>query len=322
MRFTIPFSATLIALAFGVRAASAEAQAVLALNQGFSPDPTIVRAIAGGPLDGSRFSADCRGNFPTRPQHRIVTNGLPSVRMFTMADGNADVTLAVVSANGSAVFCDDDRGGSNQAMLDLRLGAGAYDVFVGTFNAGAQPAYGLVVTTDLSLTPDTMQSARPRPQSNNTNSSTSPWNNPNTGTPTPPQYNRPIDRAATMRPTGALVRLGRNGGGVARGRTGGNQMANAIHSGCTGFTNLAPSHAVQIPTAGFTAVFGVRSAADTTLMIRAPNGEVRCNDDANGGFNPEVIFEQTVPGTYTVWVGTYRAGLRNLYQLSVSLQAR
>jgi hypothetical protein len=79
---------------------------------------------------------------------------------------------------------------------------------------------------------------------------------------------------------------------------------------------------VTIERAGLPIQFRVTSASDTTLLIRAPNGQVLCDDDAGGGLNPMVLFPSTVPGTYTVWVGTYRPGLRNLYQLSVTTSIR
>ena len=67
--------------------------------------------------------------------------------------------------------------------------------------------------------------------------------------------------------------------------------------------------------------FTVASAADTTLLIRAPNGEVQCDDDTNGR-NPLVVFQNAPAGAYAVWVGIYQAGSRNLYQLTATTQPR
>ena len=46
------------------------------------------------------------------------------------------------------------------------------------------------------------------------------------------------------------------------------------------------------------------SDADTTLAVRAPNGEWLCNDDSNG-LNPMVSWEHPRSGRYQIWVGTF-----------------
>ncbi|MBL8681491.1 MAG: hypothetical protein JNK05_20160 [Myxococcales bacterium] len=306
-----------------VAAPSAFAQTTaLAINAGFSPDPGMVRGVAGGPVAAARIGPECRGYFPQRPQHRITTAGLQGVRFFTVAADDADITLAIVGPNNT-VYCDDDRGGNNQPMLDLRLPAGSYDVYVGTYRESEQIQYGLVYTTNNQLRPNavrfTPQGSTPTRPNTPPNNGSSPWNNPQNTTQTPaPAQNPALDRAAAMRPSGPAVRIAAAGTQRARSRTGGSEAASDLQSGCAGFINRAPSHAVVVQAAGLPLRFNVTSAADTTLLVRAPNGQVQCNDDANGNFNPEVFFNASVTGSYAVWVGTYRPGLRNLYQLSVT----
>jgi hypothetical protein len=305
--------------------ASAQSTTAITINTGFSPDPGMLRGTAGGAVEGARIGDDCRGFFPQRPQHRITTNGVANVRFFTIAPNNADITLAIVGPNNS-INCDDDSGGNNQALLDMRLPAGSYDVYVGTYRPNEPSPYGLVFTTNGQLRADAIRYTAPggtQTPPNTPPNGSSPWNTgqtpPNTGQ-TPPPNRGVIDRAATLRPSGPAVRVRAGGTQRARGRTtGSNDQASALRTGCAGFVTLAPSHAVVLSGASSSLRFNVTSAADTTLIVRAPNGQVMCNDDAvAGNFNPEVSFPTSITGTYAVWVGTYRPGMRNLYQLTVT----
>jgi hypothetical protein len=49
------------------------------------------------------------------------------------------------------------------------------------------------------------------------------------------------------------------------------------------------------------------SGRDTTLVVRAPGGEVLCNDDFDG-LNPGIEFPDAPPGEYAIWVGGYSSG--------------
>lgn len=48
----------------------------------------------------------------------------------------------------------------------------------------------------------------------------------------------------------------------------------------------------------------VQSSADTTLVIRRPNGRWSCDDDSLAK-NPAVRFATPQSGTYDIWVGAY-----------------
>ena len=61
----------------------------------------------------------------------------------------------------------------------------------------------------------------------------------------------------------------------------------------------------------------VSSDADTTLVIRTPDGRFLCNDDTYG-LNPSVEQPSWPLGRYMVWVGSYREGDHASYQLHVS----
>jgi hypothetical protein len=335
MRTSSP-NTPLIAAATVLAALCATSQAnaqTVQLNNGFSPDPVTMRGIAGGPVEASTVADSCRGFIPARPQHQIVTTGLSQLRVFTMAANNADVTLAIVTPD-RRVYCDDDSGGTMQAQLDVQLPAGTYNIYVGSYAEGQMAPYTLVLTSNRSLDPSnfnpsavTIVQTNPNASNGNTSNNNLPRPNPNgnDGNTDSNNNNQPrrIDQAATLRPTGPAVRLRNGGTGRVRGRTGGNTEAVTLHAACTrGFINTEPSHLVTIERAGLPLQFRVTSASDTTLMIRAPNGQVLCDDDSGGGFNPMVQFPATLPGAYTVWVGTFRPGLRNLYQLNVTTSPR
>ncbi len=311
--------ATLVALTTLCASATASAQ-VVQLNRGFTPDPVTLRGVAGGPVSGTAINPSCRGNFPARPQHRIVTNGINPLRIFTMAANNADVTLAVVAPNRS-VFCDDDGGDHMQALLNLPLGPGAYDVYVGSFSASETPQYNLVLTTNQSLNPDTFRPGNVAIVQTNPTNGTAPNPNvrsnptPNTGT---------LQRAASLRPTGPAIRLRNGGSQRARGRTGGSVSTATLLSTCNfGFITTEPSHIVTLDRPASALEFTVTSASDTTLLVLGPNGSAECNDDREqGNFNPRLLFDSAPAGTYTVWVGTFNQGARNLYQLNATTNPR
>jgi hypothetical protein len=50
--------------------------------------------------------------------------------------------------------------------------------------------------------------------------------------------------------------------------------------------------------------FYVRSRADTTLLIRLPNGNWIADDDSDGNLNPAIKLRRPPSGRYDVWVGT------------------
>jgi hypothetical protein len=303
--------------------------ATVQLNGGFRPDPGTLRGMSGGQVPSDQLGPACAGYFPARPQHRIQTTGLAALRMFTMAQDNADVTLALVG-NGQ-VFCNDDGAGAMQARLDLPLGAGTYDVYVGSYAPTASYPYTIVFATDVTMTAATFIErlrSTPSPDAGVTVATpdasvpvttTTTATTATTATGRPQQ--RPVDQAAFLPPTGANLRL-RDGSRPQRlrGRTGGTIAVASLHPGCAGYTFQAPTHMVTIDRGGSPLRFNVTSAADTTLLVRAPDGQVICHDDIAypTDRNPEVLFPQAVAGSYAVWVGIFSSGSRNLYQLMVS----
>lgn len=50
----------------------------------------------------------------------------------------------------------------------------------------------------------------------------------------------------------------------------------------------------------------VRAAGDTTLVVRTPDGQWRCDDDGGGATNPALTLEHPLEGQYDIWIGSYR----------------
>jgi hypothetical protein len=306
--------------------ASAQATATQ-IQAGFRPDPGVLSGTAGGLVDGSRIGNGCTGFYPAQAQHQLVVRSpLPFLQIFTNAAENADVTLAIVGPTG--VRCDDDSGGDYQAKLIGPIGAGTYQIFVGSYQASAHPTYQLVYATSASVDRSNYRSQVTTGtnvviQHNGTlnPNGNSPWNNGN-GNTTPPPAERRIDQLARLRPTVSSLRISVGRGHTVRnrGRTGGVLQAAEVHDHCVGFIFEAPTYNVVLDRMAPMLRFTVGSAADTTLMVRGPDGTVSCNDDMDGAANrnPLVRFANAAPGTYAVWVGIYRSGSRNVYQLTAT----
>lgn len=90
---------------------------------------------------------------------------------------------------------------------------------------------------------------------------------------------------------------------VGNGVAGGPMAAQAMNPECPGYIAAQPSHVMQLQTAFQNLRVIVSAQADTTLVIRAPDGTFRCNDDTEG-FNP-IVQGPFAPGAYQIFVGNY-----------------
>ncbi|MFN3537140.1 MAG: hypothetical protein ACK4Y4_06830, partial [Brevundimonas sp.] len=91
---------------------------------------------------------------------------------------------------------------------------------------------------------------------------------------------------------------------------GGNIRAGDFSSSCVGFISDAPTARLEwsASSGGLPLLISARSDADTTLVVRGPDGSWHCNDDGAGSLNP--LFATTAPrsGRYDIWVGRYSQG--------------
>lgn len=110
------------------------------LTRAFRPDPRIIRVQAGGTLEASNISDNCRGRISRAPDYQVTYNNAGNLPLYFRTQSNADTTLVINDANGNWV-CDDDSGGGNNAEIMFnRPATGVYDVWVGSYNGETAPA--------------------------------------------------------------------------------------------------------------------------------------------------------------------------------------
>lgn len=85
-------------------------------------------------------------------------------------------------------------------------------------------------------------------------------------------------------------------------------------AGCLGFISQKPAlrlvySANQSPST-FPLFIHAFSESDTTILVKAPDGEWYCNDDGFNSPNPMLIFSPPMSGEYSIWLGTFEAGDR------------
>jgi len=87
---------------------------------------------------------------------------------------------------------------------------------------------------------------------------------------------------------------------------GGNIDASRVSNECNGHVANRADFTLRY-TAGstFPLIISTTSEADTTLLVRAPNGSWSCNDDGGSSLNAVVRFDHPQSGRYQIWVGTF-----------------
>ncbi|MCA9490053.1 MAG: hypothetical protein KC621_09020 [Myxococcales bacterium] len=95
--------------------------------------------------------------------------------------------------------------------------------------------------------------------------------------------------------------------------------ASTMGAGCIGFVGQAPSHILQLQTDFPLLRILVNSAQDTVLVVRGPDGSVRCNDDYNADVDTNPAVEGAFgPGAYQVFVGGYQSGTQGQYAIGLT----
>ncbi len=91
-------------------------------------------------------------------------------------------------------------------------------------------------------------------------------------------------------------------------RAGGAWGANILSQGCNGYITEIPTLAVNYQ-GDADLYLSAGADEDTTMVVRAPDGSLHCDDDGAGEFNPGLVFAKAETGLYEVWIGTYAAGM-------------
>jgi len=118
------------------------------LTSGFSPDPFSVEVVSGGPIDASYLGGDCRGFATAAPDYDVTftAGNLSLLRFYFVADGADDTTLIINAPDGSW-HCNDDATGTIDPQFDFQdPDSGLYDIWIGSYEAGAAISGTLYVT--------------------------------------------------------------------------------------------------------------------------------------------------------------------------------
>ncbi|MDP3516845.1 MAG: hypothetical protein Q8S94_06730 [Pseudohongiella sp.] len=88
---------------------------------------------------------------------------------------------------------------------------------------------------------------------------------------------------------------------------GGTTAVNSQNAGCSGFITGAPDFRLNYTRGDYGLGIFAASDIDTTLIVRAPDGQWHCNDDSEhlSGLNPGVSFSSPASGRYDIWVGVF-----------------
>lgn len=190
--------------------------------------------------------------------------------------GSFDPTLAVHGPDGRWT-CDDD---TNNLLPVVRLSnapAGRYAVWVGSFSPGAQET----ATVFAGVPP-------PRPVLDASASALA-------GT---------VQAAEGFEAQGAIEVTVRAGGMNSAQET---DMGGRVFEEdyCTGFIDAAhPTVVIAYDGTGDLGLSATSPDTDLVLVVQAPDGTVRCNDDFNSR-DPALGFSPAESGDYAVWVGTF-----------------
>ena len=110
-----------------------------------------------------------------------------------------------------------------------------------------------------------------------------------------------------VQPTYGLVRLA-NGfhpdPHTVNLQAGGRVDASRLGAGCRGMIAEASDVGLVFDAGSLPLNLYVRSRADTTLVVKAPDGRWYCSDDAIG-LNPVVSFDTPQSGRYDIWIGSF-----------------
>jgi len=86
---------------------------------------------------------------------------------------------------------------------------------------------------------------------------------------------------------------------------GGAYDAAQVGESCRGYIDTRASFTLRYRAGELPLFIGAVSDADTTIVVRAPDGSWHCDDDSGGNLNPVVSWETPRSGRYQVWVGRF-----------------
>lgn len=250
-----------------------------ALSAGFAPDPHTLQMVSGGEVEASYLGEECAGYAAVAPDFRMTWSGDSSeLRLFFAADDGGDTTLLVKLPDGSWV-CNDDAAGTVEPMVVLpNPPHGRYDVWVGSYEAGAFVA-GTLHVTERNLDPISVGPAELDDTAD-------------------PHFGS-VELQAGFEPDPNVSEI----------LGGGDVDASYLGGGCVGHAAQAPD--VRLMWGGASdelrIFFRAGAAEDASLLVNLPDGTWVCNDDADS-LDPLIVLEDPAEGQYDIWVGSYERG--------------
>lgn len=120
------------------------------LSPGFSPDPTVVRGISGGPQNAANVAGraetatgPCTGYVDTEPDHTLVLTSFFNYLSLQVQSAE-DTTLVIRGPGGS--WCNDDYQGKDPGITGQWL-SGTYEIWVGSYTANGYYPYVIQMST-------------------------------------------------------------------------------------------------------------------------------------------------------------------------------
>lgn len=243
------------------------------LEAGFPDDPHSIGLRAGGAYGAHGLDQSCYG-FVNEAPNVTLNYTAGDYPLYLSAASDTDTTMMVSTPDGSVV-CDDDSG---QGMFDPGIlieepVSGAYQIWVGTYDAGVGLPPAMLHISEVDFFAD------------------NPFSNPI----------RP-----DMRPEhSASLRAGfRNDPRRYEVTAGGDIDMGAGGTGCFGYSGQAPDLVVDYRAGDFPLFFSGEGEFDGTLAVHTPSGEYLCDDDSAGDLDPGIVITEPETGRYAVWYGT------------------
>ncbi len=245
----------------------------LDLSAGFAR-PQTVDVFAGGDRFAGDLGGRCVGYVTSTPDVRVryVANGRNP--LVVGVQSARDTTLVVHTPSGQ-YLCDDDGGeGLNSELLIENPQSGEYAIWAGTYDAVAGTPEATVTVSEAR---GAVSTGRP-----NVNAAEGAF-----GT-------RAFTAGFTPDPFAVNVTAG------------GSVSAQQLPGLCIGFIDEEPTFVASYTAGASNLYISAASGADTTLVVRGPDGNYVCDDDSAGNFNPGVEIRNPQDGRYQIWVGTYQ----------------
>ncbi|MGV9009210.1 hypothetical protein [Brevundimonas sp.] len=240
------------------------------LSAGFAPDPHRIPVTAGGDVDVSS-TMQCVGWISNRPDVRI--NYTPGSFPITFRVESEGGTTLIVRTPDDRWLCDFDAvAGKGPEVKFNQPIRGDYNVWIGTFDRENVDATLLVTKSDAGSSAASGGTA--------------------------------IDASLTAAEEVALE-AGRFTQVQVNATAGGGIAASTVSANCPGKVSAAPTYQITYSPGNRPLIVRSHGFADTTLLIRSPDGQWHCDDDGYQGVDAQLRFDQPTAGDYDIWVGTH-----------------